>query len=566
MLTALLLLAAAFPQGQSNPRVVINEFQYDDNLVDDYEFIELYNKTANPVDISGWTVQAFEFDTGTQTPINYATFTVPASTTLLPGAYYVMGSALVPNVQQVIGATAIFRDELGGFVLKDNTATIEDTVFKETNKGIWAGAPIEGPGLWGNHRSGREDLLFSSWSRRTDGADTNNNGRDFINTTATPGATNNRASILTYADNFDSYVGGALLPQWAGSFKEVRVTDPVAANNFNPNPIAASPQGGLCAIAWDDLGGGNSNQLLSAVGSNFTIEAWVYFDATLTPVSELDAWSLGAQGTCESFYNLPDPERTAGRLANGNTGVSWTLLRNSLETALYLIDHNDGGNDWVVLGKIPIVAGTSDGWRRLRLQVNGTFVEGRFGGTYGGRDGTLIAGRIAAGGVGGVYIGYRELLVANGTARPFTCDQLEIKVGNAAVEHYAAPLATTVATPKVTPRGFPLIGDPGYGMDFSGLVPNSLCILVVSTSRLVPGLPLTPFGAPPGAQLVVAPTILLNVVATAQGTLPVPLGLPPAPSFIGAVITSQLLNVDGALPFALPIGHTDGVELIIGSN
>jgi hypothetical protein len=565
MHSALLLLAAAMPQGQGNSRVVINEFQYDDaSAADDYEFIELYNRTAAPVDISGWTVDCIEYDTVQMVPITYRTLTIPAGTILQPGGFWVLGSGLVANVNQVIGTSAIFLNELGAFVLRDVGATIEDTAFKETNKGLWMNAPVEGPGLYGNHRSGRVDNLFSSWSRKTDGHDTNNNGRDFINTSATPGATNARNNILPYTDNFDSYSPGFNLPQWAGSFKEVRVTDPTTVGNYNPNPIAASPQGGLCAIAWDDLGGGNSNQLLSAIGDNFTFEAWVYFDATLTPINELDAWSIGAQGTCESFYNLPDPERVTPGSANGNTGVSWTLRRSNVECALYLVDHNDGGSDWTVLGKITITAGSNDGWQRLRLQVRGNFVEGRFGGTYGGRDGTVFASRIA-GATGGVYIGYRELLVANGSARPFTFDALSITVGNANVEYYEQALATTVGTPRVTPRGFPLIGSPNFGLDFAGLVPSSLSLLVIGVGRFSPGLPLAPFGGPPNSFLLVPPLIVVNVAATAQGTLPLTMPIANVNGSVGAMLSVQLLNVDLALPFALPIGHTDGVELTIGS-
>lgn len=564
MLSTLLLLAVACPQGQGNPRVVINEFQYDDNSTDDYEFIELYNRTNAPVDISGWAVKATEFDTGTNMPVLYATWTIPSGTTLPAGGFYVMGSPLVPNVNQQIGTTSIIRDEAGILVLEDNTSTIEDTVFKEANKGVWAGAPVEGPGLWGNHRSGREDQLFSSWSRQTDGRDSNNNGRDFVNTTATPGTSNDRPVIRPYVDDFDAYTPGFPLPQWGGAFKEVRVIDPTVAANNNPNAIPASPQGGLATIAWDDLGGGNSNQLLDAVGDAFAIEAWVYFDATTVPAAELDAWSLGAQGTCESFYNLPDPDRVANRTANGNTGVAWTLLRTNTETALFLVDHNDGGTDWVVLGKIPIVAGTNDGWQRLRLQVRGNFVEGRFGGTYGGRDGTVIAGEIA-GGQGGVYIGYREVLTNNGQCRPLTMDRLSITTGNAAVDYFATASATTVGTPRAVPRGFPRIGDPGYRVDFVSLVPNAPCVLVLSNSRQIPPLPLSLFGGPPGATLSVSPSLVLNLAASPQGTTTVPLPIPAVNGFVGAIIDLQLLAVDPALPFPLPVGNTRGVELRIGN-
>ncbi|MEZ5962856.1 MAG: lamin tail domain-containing protein [Planctomycetota bacterium] len=567
MLTALLLLAAtACPQGQGNPRVVINEVQYEDYpsaaLANQYEFLELYNRTNAAVDISGWYVEGTTYASGLTNL--YATFTVPNGTTLAAGGFYVMGSALVPNVNQVIGTTAILHDNAGIFVLKDSGGTIEDTVYTEANKGIYTGAPAEGPGLWGNFRSGRTDQLFSSWSRQTDGYDTNNNGRDFINTSATPGTTNNRTGILPYADNFDGYSAGFSLPEWAGSFKEVRVIDPTVAANFNPNAIPASPQGGLAAIAWDETGGGNSNQLLDMVGTNFVIECYAYFDTTAPPVGELDAWSIGAQGTCDSFYNLPDPERTAGRTANGNIGVAWILLRTDVETALYLVDHNDGGTDFTVFGKIPIVAGTNDGWQRLRLQVRDNFVEGRLGGTYGARDGTVVAGRIT-GAPGGVYIGYREFLTNNGTCRPFTCDQLSIKTGNAAVNYFETALATTVGTPAATPRGFPLIGDPNYGIDYSGLVPNSLSLLVIGGGRQTPPLPLTLFGGPPNSQLVVAPAATVNLPASAQGTLSVPLALPAVNGFVGVPLYTQLLNVDPALTFPLPIGHTDGLEIVIGN-
>ena len=49
---ALLLLLQA---GSTAP-VVVNEFSYDDGGTDDREYIELFNRTALPIDISGWVV------------------------------------------------------------------------------------------------------------------------------------------------------------------------------------------------------------------------------------------------------------------------------------------------------------------------------------------------------------------------------------------------------------------------------------------------------------------------------------------------------------------------------
>ncbi len=558
MLTSLLLLALAAPQGQANPRVVINEFQYDDNAVDDREFIELYNRSALPVDISNWTIEVV--DNGAP----YATFTVTPGTTLPPGTFWVMGSALVLNVNQIIGTTAFLSDNNATMVLRDTTNTVEDSVFYEANKGVWGGAIVEGTGLWGNHRSGREDNLFSSWSRMTDGQDTNSNGRDFLNTSATPGTTNNRLSILPHTDNYDSYAAGFLLPEWGGSFKEVRVTDPTQPANYNPNVIPASPQGGLCAIAWDDLGGGNSNQLLTDVGSNFVVEAWVYFDATLLAAAEYEAWSLGAQGTCESFYNLPDPERRFAFTANGCTGVSWTYMRTSTDTRLYLIDHNDGGTDFRVLGQISIQAGVNDGWRRLRLHVNGNFAEGRFGGTMGANDGTSIGG-VIDGGVGGVYIGYREGLVNNGLTRPFTFDDLRITQNGAAVNYFGVGAATTVGIPTIAPNAFPRINNPGYALNIANCPANSLGVLVLSSARQLPPIPLSLFGGQPGSQLLVVPTITVNLATNAQGQLAVPTPLPNVQSMVGTTLVFQYMAVDLGLAFSLPLGHTNGMELLFGN-
>ena len=42
----------------ASAQVVINEFSYDDSGADDREFVELYNAGANPVDISGWRLDA----------------------------------------------------------------------------------------------------------------------------------------------------------------------------------------------------------------------------------------------------------------------------------------------------------------------------------------------------------------------------------------------------------------------------------------------------------------------------------------------------------------------------
>src|SRR5262245_27503561 len=100
MLLSLMTSAALTPQGPgpSLAPVVINEYSFDDNSTDDLEFVELWNRTNAPIDISGWVIQGEE---GQGTSIN-PSFTFPASTIINPGQYIVVGNTLVPNVNFVV--------------------------------------------------------------------------------------------------------------------------------------------------------------------------------------------------------------------------------------------------------------------------------------------------------------------------------------------------------------------------------------------------------------------------------------------------------------------------------
>src|SRR5688500_9932878 len=86
-------------------QVVINEISYDDAGNDNLDFIELYNSGAAPIDISNWVVR--NSDEVAPPGDDNLDFTVPASTSIPAGGYYVLGMAAVANVKQVIsGGTA----------------------------------------------------------------------------------------------------------------------------------------------------------------------------------------------------------------------------------------------------------------------------------------------------------------------------------------------------------------------------------------------------------------------------------------------------------------------------
>ncbi len=533
-------------------KVVINEFSYDDSGVDDFEFVELYNPTTKNIDISGWVLNSTDpFGPNKK-------FTVPASTTLNAGAWYVFGSAKVPNVNQVVGTTNIWENSNESLILLDKDGNVVDSLIYEANKGRWAASTEEGEGVWGNFANiaGHE----TSWSRVMDGYDINNN-RNFRLQPWTPGKSNNLPQKI-YLDNFDARTVGTALPDFGGSFATAQVIDPTMLSADNPNVIPASPQGKNAAIFWDKSGGGNHNMLLRKASCNTTIEAYVYFDAKFEQTGEREHWSLGV-GTTGTFYNSPDPSGKLGFSANGNTGVSWTFEVTDKNATLYLIDHNDGGagtrakTPFKVLGKIDVKVGTNDGWQRLRLEVKGNQVTGFFGGTFGGTNGAKLTGTLAAPAMGGVYIGYREFVLANATTRPFTCDRMLITSSSTMASvsaNIGAATKTTKGTPRLGGNGCPLVGNTSFALTGVDLVPTnpSLWLLGVRTTPINLGA----VGGQTGSFLYVTPVVVLAATSDANGDATIPLPIANSAGLKGVVLDGQILDFDAALSVALKFGNS----------
>ncbi len=560
MLTpAVFLLSLLF----GGDKVVINEFSYDDSGTDDREFVELYNPTAAAIDISGWKLKSTD-----PFGIN-STHTVSANTTLAAGDYYVMGSAVVTNVDQVIGTTNIWENSQESLILLDADDNVIDSLVYEANKGLWAGSEEEGEGVLGNFTN--IDGHETSWSRYRDGQDSNTN-RDFRLQPATPGTSNNLA-VGGYTDTFDAASVGDAVSAFGHSFADPRVIDPttVDTNGYNPNVIAASPQGGKAAIFWDSSGGGNSCMLLRDPSCNVVVEAFVYFDATPEPAGQREVWSLGVQGTTGTFYNLPDPSGAAGFTANGNTGVSWTFENTDTNSTLYLVDHNDGGRgtgaktDWTVVGKIDLTTAT-DGWHRLRLEVTGSTVTGYFGGTFGGTNGTKVTGTLAMPAEGGVYVGYREGVSVNSTARPFTCDQLTITPSaytGAVDTTEGTATKTTVGTPRAGTNGSVIVGNASFAMTGLGLVPSGTSFWGIGTKRTTP-LDLSLVGGQSGSLIYVDAVGVFAVSADSLGEAALKHPIPNSSVLIGTQAYLQILDFDPALTVPTKLGNSRLLRLKIG--
>ncbi|HET6204108.1 MAG TPA: lamin tail domain-containing protein [Planctomycetota bacterium] len=484
------LVASLLAASPAAAQVVLNELSYDDHDADTHEFIELLNVSASPVDLSGWTIDCGDSPTACQvscapgcaeTTNNNTDFTIPPGTVLPPGGTWVLGNATnVPNVNQPIPPDSLENDE-EWIVLLDASLAVVDAVAYETNKNnvcFPMGMVAEGPGIQGNYLLvdglvppyGAQSL---SLSRVRNGRDTNNNGRDFALLPWTPGASNDSLpAALPIAEDFDAGAPGTPSPLWRGSFVDPAVVDPTAVGPVvppfggpcNPNAIPASPQGGNALVFGDPGGGGNAGLLLVGPTDQVEIECYVYLNAAphgSAPIAQVETWSLGLQGTSDSFGNHPDP---AGLLASAgvlglvdpNTGVAWSYVHvtdtlGATTAVLYLVDENDGGTDNLVLGSIPIVAGANDGWQRLRLRVNGARVEGWFGGTLGANDGTAFSGTLTQPGPGTIYFQSREAVVDNTTTRPLTIDALAVRRHSVGVEPVDPP-APCVGSGGCAPR------------------------------------------------------------------------------------------------------------------
>jgi hypothetical protein len=424
-------------------QVVINEFQYDDSGTDDREFVELFNSGIAPVDISGWVVAGEDQTAGTA-----VIGTIPAGTTLAPGAYYVLGQAGVPNTNLTLPVTGPVQNDMETIELRNGT-TIVDALVYEVNKGSFSTASLSaqvGPGIWMNHQGVDITggfLTTTSVARYRDGRDTNNNGRDFGMRPATPGSNNNADGVMTayQPPDVSSLTHGSAVTGLTGSFVGARAIDPGTVDAVNPNAIPAPNNTSKAIIAWDNSGGGNgvvSNQVFTNSTASFRIQA--YLDTNDLPVQSNNAnppvqfrgteeTMFGLLGTVDAFLNLADVSGQVGigtgstslsNGATGNTGIAWYYEKVGISPTgapvsekLYLIDANDGGNsnsaggttafDYTVLATIDLSTVPS-GWHDMGITVNpdGTGVA-----TF---DGQTFNFNTALGLDGAFYVGYRENL------------------------------------------------------------------------------------------------------------------------------------------------------------
>ena len=584
MFSTLLLSASAvfLPQTPGGPQpqgVVINEFSYDDTGSDDLQFVEIYNGSGQVVDLTGWTLVGEE---GSSSGAPNGSRVITAGTILLPGQFWVVGEASVPNVNQSLGGLAL-ENGPDGLILVDPLGIVQDAVCWEYASWtmpvpLW----LEGDGLGGDIQLHEHVGNFNSISRCVDGVDTDDNGCDFRSAPWTPGTFNllGVTTLLPYQNNFDDAVGSTVDADFTYSFRAGNTVDPAAVTVAvisgipqAPQVFPPSPQGGNISIWHDPSGGGNANWLKNPPTSEYLMEAYVYLrgpNAAFAP-TDGENWTFGVRGMSDSFGEPADVGGyhsliSCSTVQSGHTGIAWVCNRTQLLADLYLVDFNNGGGDFTILaGPIAIQPGVNDGWQRLRICTTGADVVGNIGGTLGCDDGQ----RFTASGVSvcnnGMYLTYRECVTDNNNMTPLMLDALTITASTTATANVVGTgSATTAGIPTIGSVGVPSIGNFGFTITGANMVPNSnpFAVMVVSLGGPLPGLQIP--GAPIGALQYASPLYTAIGFADASGNIAYGLPIPCSSGFSGVQMTGQLVDFDNSLPALLPIGTSAALAMQIG--
>lgn len=614
MLSFLLAAAAFAPQGPgtSLAPVVVNEFVYDDTSTDDYEFIELYNRSPNPVDISLWKVVCNDT---TSPPLGSGavpTHTIPAGTILAPGAFYLIGDPLIVptpvlGVSQQVAINCLENGSPDTCELQDFAGTVIDEITYE----IGGFAPFTlttytypgERGIQGDLAVG--DGPTASCARIFDGMDNDDNIADFLLTAKpTPGGPNVQPSVLPYIETFDAGNPATDVPGWTGGFVRPKFVDPTVIDSNNHFQRPASPAGGLAMMTWDSTGGGNTVVLDTAPVDDVVVETYVWLEPTMAPFNPavytpalppvlLDNYNyadgewfcVGARGSISPNARPADLGTYWADIAPGVgtayhslSGVCWAHVRTPYYSRLYLVDCHDGTslanpqNHTILAGPIDILPGINDGWQRLRLHLQGNDVVGNFGGNYGYDDGQRFSAKTTTTQLGQIYIGYREAILYNnngnaGCHAPMF-DLFDAHAPTTTKSFIGGASPTTVGTPAIDTDGLLIAGTTGFAITGSNLVPTgapgyAFCGVALSFTSFPAGIPIP--GAPATALAYVVP--VLNTVigfADANGNVRFPISLPPTTAYNGVPFVSQIVDFDFAMPNPTKVGLTRGMQTGIG--
>ena len=261
---------------------MISEFRVRGPVGGNDEFVELYNLSSSPVDISGWKIKGSNNAAGTSVRL-----TVQAGTVLNPGCHFLATnsniggpySGSVPGDQRY--GTGITDD--GGIVLTRGDDSVVDQVGMSSGSAFKEGTPLTSLGSLNLDR----EYERMPGSLAGNGTDTDNNAGDFLLVSPSNPQNLSSACIADTGPTPPTGVGAASPASLvAGEQATLVVTVTPGANPISSGIAVAADLGAI---------GGSSTQSFFDDGSNGDVTAGdnvCSFNATVSPGTSVGAKSL----------------------------------------------------------------------------------------------------------------------------------------------------------------------------------------------------------------------------------------------------------------------------------
>ena len=136
------VVQAAPGMNPQHTNVVISEFRTRGPAGDTDEFIEIFNPTTNPIDISGWMIWEADLFVVPTTPF----FTVPAGKILASGQHYLVANNSINGYSEAVPADGTYNStsipDISGIALTDSSEAYVDMVGTNISVAYHEGAVL----------------------------------------------------------------------------------------------------------------------------------------------------------------------------------------------------------------------------------------------------------------------------------------------------------------------------------------------------------------------------------------------------------------------------------------
>ncbi|HKJ81614.1 MAG TPA: phospholipase D-like domain-containing protein [Ignavibacteriaceae bacterium] len=202
---------------------------YESSASNNDEFVEIYNPTSNPVDVSNWTI---DYRSASSTTFNNK-YTFPAGTIIQSHKFYLFGGGGVSNRDNSAQSVLLGLGNTGGGVfLRNSTGTTIDligwgTAIAGNYEGTVATKPAQGVSLERKANSSSTSTTMGiggSDELEGNGYDTDDNANDFVQRT-TPQPQNSSSPAEPAIDNGGNGTGTAsVTPEWVNVSDSTNIT------------------------------------------------------------------------------------------------------------------------------------------------------------------------------------------------------------------------------------------------------------------------------------------------------------------------------------------------------